>query len=86
MYRDYGVQIYFDYGGDALKFITRFNMTLVRGLAPRGNTSARYVDFTTGKEIINPASLDANVTQQGIVNFYNALVNNGYDKMIEPGF
>jgi monoamine oxidase len=30
--------------------------------------------------------MDANLQQQGTVNLYNALVNNGYDKMIEPGF
>jgi hypothetical protein len=61
-------------------------LTLVPGLAPRGNTSTRYVDFSTGKQLRNLTSLNATLQQQATINFYNALVDNGYDKMIEPGF
>ncbi|KAE9374315.1 FAD/NAD(P)-binding domain-containing protein [Stipitochalara longipes BDJ] len=85
VYRDYGVQVYFPYE-DALDFITRFNLTLVPGLAPRGNTTTRYVDFSTGRQLSNFTSSDTSLQQAAIVNFYNALVNNGYDKLIEPGF
>lgn len=85
MYRDFGVQVYFPFQ-DGLDFITRFNLTLVPGLAPRGDTSTRYVDFATGKQLGNYTSMNANLQQQATVSFYNALVSNGYDKMIEPGF
>lgn len=85
VYRDFGVQIYFPYE-DALDFIARFNLTLVPGLAPRGNRIYRYVDFGTGQELVNYVPPGGATQQQGVVNFYNAVVNNGYDKMIEPGF
>ncbi len=84
-YRDYGVQVYFPYE-DALDFIARFNLSLVPGLAPRGSTSSRYIDFSTGKELLSYASPNATLQRQAITNFYNALVDNGYDKMVQPGF
>jgi hypothetical protein len=69
------VQIYFSYQ-DALNFISRFNLTLLQGLAPRGNTTTRYVDFTTGKELLNQTTPDPALQQQATANLYNALVNN----------
>jgi hypothetical protein len=58
----------------------------VPGLAPRGSTVPRYVDFTTGAELQNFIPPNATLQQQATVNFYKALVNNGYDKMVQPGF
>ncbi|KAH8658331.1 hypothetical protein BX600DRAFT_468988 [Xylariales sp. PMI_506] len=83
-YRDFGVQIYFPYM-DALDFIGRFdNLTLVEGLAASGTTTTEYVDFSTGQQLLNYTGDSLEIT--GAVNFYNALVSNGYDNMTEPGF
>ncbi|KAH8896532.1 FAD/NAD(P)-binding domain-containing protein [Thozetella sp. PMI_491] len=84
-YRDFGVQVYFPYM-DAMDFIARFNLTLVQGLAPRGSTTTRYVDFSSGQTLVNYTTPNATLQQAAVVNFYNALVDNGYDKMVEPGF
>jgi hypothetical protein len=83
--RDYGVQVYYPYQ-DALDFIKRFNLSLVSGLAPRGDSVTRYVDFSNGKELRNYTALDANAEIGAIVQFYNILTQKGYDKMVEPGF
>lgn len=85
-YRDFGVQIYVPYM-DALDFIGRFeNLTLVEGLAPRGDTISRYIDFKSGQELFNYTAADSSLEIEGMVNLYNALVSNGYDNMTEPGF
>jgi hypothetical protein len=55
-------------------------------LAPRGTTTTEFVDFSTGKQLTNYTGPDGNQVIQDIITFYNVLVNNGYDKMIEPGF
>lgn len=86
IYRDFGVQIYFEYL-DALDFISRFdNLTLVEGLAPQGTTTTDYIDFTSGQELLNYTAPDGTLEIDDTLNFYNALVDNGYDEMIEPGF
>jgi hypothetical protein len=83
--RDFGVQVYFPYQ-DAMDFIDRFNVTLVPGLAPIGATTTKYVDFTTGKQLVNYTDPDVGVVTTAIITMYNVLTSKGYDKMIEPGF
>lgn len=69
-----------------MDFIRRFNCTLVAGLAPSGPTTTKYVDFSTGKALVNFTEPDAGVVTTAIIGMYNVLVSKGYDKMIEPGF
>ncbi|KAM7201742.1 hypothetical protein V8F20_004703 [Naviculisporaceae sp. PSN 640] len=83
--REYGVQCFFPYE-DAMDFIDRFNLTVAPGLGPRGTTTPKYVDFKTGKELNGYVPPDFGAQIGGIVEFYNILVNKGYDKMVEPGF
>ncbi|KAH8909075.1 FAD/NAD(P)-binding domain-containing protein [Coniochaeta sp. PMI_546] len=83
--RDYGVQVYFPYQ-DAMDFIDRFNLTVTPGLAPRGDTVTKYVDFKTGKELVNFTTPDVGTEIGAIAAMYNVLTSKGYDKMIEPGF
>lgn len=78
------MQVYFPYL-NALGFITRFNLTLVPGLAPRGNTTTRYVDFSTGLPSAYTGP-NSSLQQAATLNFYNALISNNYTSLIEPGF
>lgn len=83
--RDFGVEVYFPFE-DAMDFIERFNLTLSPGLPPSGATVTEYVDFATGKKLVNFTAADFSVEEAAIATMYNVLVSNGYDKMIEPGF
>ena len=79
------MQVYFPYE-DGMDFINRFNLTLTQGLAPSGPTVTKYVDFKTGKELVNFTAPDAGTEIGAIATMYNVLTSKGYDKMIEPGF
>ncbi|KAB5518097.1 hypothetical protein GE09DRAFT_1157527 [Coniochaeta sp. 2T2.1] len=83
--RDYGVQVYFPFQ-DGMDFISRFNLSLVAGLAPRGETVTKYIDFKTGRELANFTAPDFGTEVGAIAAMYNVLISKGYDKMIEPGF
>ncbi|KAK3493651.1 hypothetical protein B0T13DRAFT_314583 [Neurospora crassa] len=84
--REYGVQVYFPYL-DGLDFISRFNLTLLPGLGPRGSTTTRNIDFSTGLELpANYTGPDPSSTTSAIIRFHNLMVSQGWDKMIEPGF
>jgi hypothetical protein len=69
-----------------MDFLDRFNLTVAPGLAPIGATVTKYVDFTTGKELVNFTAPDIGTEIGAIAAMYNVLTSNGYDKMIEPGF
>ena len=79
------MQVYFPYE-DAMDFIERFNLTVSAGLAPRGDTVTKYVDFKTGKQLVNFTGPDVGTEIGAIATMYNVLTSKGYDKMIEPGF
>ncbi|KAK3500376.1 uncharacterized protein B0T23DRAFT_331411 [Neurospora hispaniola] len=84
--REYGVQVYFPYL-DGLDFISRFNLTLLPGLGPRGSTTARNIDFSTGLELpSNYTGPDPSSITSAIIRFHNLMVSQGWDKMTEPGF
>ena len=69
-----------------MDFIDRFNLTVAPGLGEKGEVVTKYVDFKNGKELTTFVPPDFGAQIGGIVEFYNVLVNKGYDKMIEPGF
>ncbi|EGO60119.1 hypothetical protein NEUTE1DRAFT_127079 [Neurospora tetrasperma FGSC 2508] len=84
--REYGVQVYFPYL-DGLDFISRFNLTLLPGLGPRGSTTTRNIDFSTGLELPSTyTGPDPSSITSAIIRFHNLMVSQGWDKMIEPGF
>lgn len=69
-----------------MDFIERFNVTLAPGLTPSGPTTTKYVDFQTGKALVNYTDPDVGVVTNAIITMHNVLTSKGYDKMIEPGF
>jgi hypothetical protein len=69
-----------------MDFIYRFNLTVSPGLAPRGETLTKYVDFKSGKELVDFVGPDVGAEIDAIATMYNVLTSKGYDKMIEPGF
>lgn len=69
-----------------MDFIDRFNLTVSPGLAPAGETVTKYVDFKTGKELVNFTVPDVGIEIDAITAMYNVLTSKGYDKMVEPGF
>ncbi|CCC14449.1 hypothetical protein SMACR_09246 [Sordaria macrospora] len=84
--REYGVQVYFPYL-DGLDFISRFNLTLLPGLGPRGATITRNIDFASGLELpSNYTGPDPFSTTTAIIRFHDLMVSQGWDKMVEPGF
>lgn len=81
---DYGVQVYFPYE-NALDFFSQLNVTLVPR-NPRSNNTVRYVDFTTGQEVVGFKPVDPVAGIMAIRKFHDLTIEKGYDKMIQPGY
>lgn len=80
------MQLYFPYL-DGLDFISRFNLTLLPGLGPRGSTITRNIDFATGLGLpSNYTGPDPSGMTSAIIRFHDLMVSKGWDKMVEPGF
>ena len=81
---DYGVQVYFPYE-DALDFFARLNLTLLPN-PPRTANVARFVDFSTGKELADFRPLDSQRGTEAVRKFLALATDKGYDKMTQPGY
>jgi len=81
---DYGVQVYFPYE-DTLDFFARLNLTLLRN-PPRAANVARYIDFSTGKELADFRPLDSQRGTEAVRKFLALAMDKGYDKMTQPGY